>query len=141
MRLGFAVYYALTADDVAAINANRATYATSDAPSGIQVHRGNPVSEGQYFPLLVTAVDEEKRTLNGQVFLDGNDTHWVQNVSEGGEPGQFDTALPETTHAAATPSTPPDGEPEEEEEDEDEGQPGDKPTDPAPTEQASTVGV
>jgi hypothetical protein len=55
---------------------------------GAQVHVGNPVAEGDEFPMIVCRVWSEK-TVNGQVFLDGNDTLWTSSVVEGTEPGTW----------------------------------------------------
>lgn len=61
-------------------------------PKGAQAHIGNHALEGDQLPAVVVYVGV-KPTLPGeplvnlQVFLDGNDTYWVQHVPEGNEPG------------------------------------------------------
>lgn len=54
-------------------------------PLGAQAHIGNLVSAGDVFPMMVTrrwGVGDETG-VNGQVFLDGNDTIWATSVCEG----------------------------------------------------------
>jgi len=56
-------------------------------PIGAQAHIGNTSSAGDTLPLLVVRVwpnefGEGKSGVNGQVFLDGNDTFWVTSISE-----------------------------------------------------------
>jgi hypothetical protein len=55
--------------------------------------RGNPVKEGDVFPLLITkvwgGVTTESTIVNGQVFLDGNDHLWVTSVLQGDGAGQW----------------------------------------------------
>jgi hypothetical protein len=55
---------------------------------GTQIHAGFPVAEGDEFPMIVCRVRSET-TVNGQVFLDGNDTLWTSSVVEGTEPGTW----------------------------------------------------
>lgn len=53
----------------------------------------NPHSVGQELPLIVCRVwpNEfgDKPGVNGQVFLDGNQSLWVTSVGEGDQPGQW----------------------------------------------------
>jgi hypothetical protein len=60
-------------------------------PVGAQAHIGNPVAEGDTFPMLITRVwgPNEDSLVNGQVFLDGNDVFWVMSVKVGEGPGTF----------------------------------------------------
>lgn len=46
---------------------------------------GNPAVCDQTFPMIITAVTSEC-FVSGQVFLDGNYTHWVERVGEGRGP-------------------------------------------------------
>lgn len=95
------VHYRLTADDVLAINNKRrppltiaqriAFLMSPPPPSGFL---GSSISVGDIFPMLVTAVRPLDASLNGQVFLDGNDNLWVQNVREGTSPGNWTTLPP-----------------------------------------------
>jgi hypothetical protein len=62
--------------------------AASQPPDGAQVHVGNPVTEGDEFPMIVCRTWSET-TVNGQVFLDGNDVLWTSSVVEGTEPGTW----------------------------------------------------
>lgn len=57
-------------------------------PVGAQAHIGAPVEEGQSFPMMVVKTNGTS-TVNGQVFLDGNDVYWVQIVDNGPKPGQW----------------------------------------------------
>lgn len=62
-----------------------------DSSSGVQVHVGNPVGEGDIFPLIITRVwgTTPESAVNGQLLLDGNDTLWVTSAVCGEQPGQF----------------------------------------------------
>lgn len=54
---------------------------------------GNPVKEGDVVPMLIirTWLDarDEVVSVNGQAFLDGNDTLWITAAREGDGPGQW----------------------------------------------------
>ena len=58
---------------------------------GAQMHKGNPVTAGDCFPMMITRVWGVAPTsaVNGQVFLDGNDTLWVTSVVQGDGEGKF----------------------------------------------------
>ncbi|WP_382307305.1 hypothetical protein [Herbiconiux sp. UC225_62] len=88
---GRIVHYTLTELNADTINNRRADAKTFDrakVEDGAQVHVGNEARAGQVLPLLVVrAFDEGK--VNGQVFLDGNDTLWVTSASEGDGRGQW----------------------------------------------------
>ena len=64
-------------------------------PFGAQAHIGNDCYAGQKLPLIVTAAWPENgggvgfAGVNGQVFLDGNDTFWVKSVLEGEGEGKW----------------------------------------------------
>lgn len=62
------------ADDA---NALRSTVAQS--------HCGAKIKAGDVFPMIVTKVNE--KTFNGQVLLDGNDSHWVKGAAFGDSEG------------------------------------------------------
>jgi hypothetical protein len=97
--IGRTVHYIVNYVDVAQINRRRTSaQSISDRiekdewPIGAQAHIGNSVYEGQHLPMLITAVfgsSLDNITVNGQVFLDGNDTFWVNSASEGEEPGSW----------------------------------------------------
>lgn len=57
-------------------------------PSGAQAHIGNDVKEGDTFPMLIVRCwgDTPSASVNGQVFLDGNDVLWATSVSVGEGP-------------------------------------------------------
>lgn len=89
-QVGDMLVYYLSADDVAEITRRRTTsekiakqLAIENWPRGAQAHIGNPVSEGQCFPMVVvrtSSPDSSPIAVSGQVFLDGNDVLWVQEV-------------------------------------------------------------
>ncbi len=54
---------------------------------GFQAHIGTYVETGVSVPMIVTVVWPS--AVNGQAFLDGNDSLWVKTVTEGEEPGQW----------------------------------------------------
>lgn len=74
------VIYALNSTDVERITARRRVYG-----------QGEPVGNAIEYPMIVTAVEGagEDVTVSGQVFLNGNDTHWVHRISEGDGPGFY----------------------------------------------------
>jgi len=87
------VLYRLTQPNVDAINKRRndalkhrnKTWSeellSPSIDNGYQSHVGNSVLVGDVYPLLVVRVWAENR-INGQVWLDGNDTLWVTSVPE-----------------------------------------------------------
>ncbi len=91
--IGQIVTYTLTEDDAAAINARRAD-ATRNMDrhqaqaQGVLVHVGNTAYQGDRYPMLVVRTwgEDDTSAVNGQVFLDGNDTLWVTSVTPG--PGE-----------------------------------------------------
>lgn len=97
--IGRIVHLKLSAQCAEEINRRRAGNGDTAAESAIRdaggvIHKGNPVREGQEFPLLITRVWAEhehggKVAVNGQVFLDGNDVLWATSVVEGDEPGTW----------------------------------------------------
>jgi hypothetical protein len=105
--LGRIVLYQLNEMDAEAINRRRTTRASIVArmavevmtvppiaawPAGAQAHMGNTVAEGDVFPMMITAVritNEMEASVNGQVFLDGNDVLWVQTRALGDQPGTY----------------------------------------------------
>lgn len=96
--LGRIVHLRLSAQCAEEINRRRGHARSTGlgaAKTGVIVHAGNPVKEGEEFPLLITRVWADADTVhegtavNGQVFLDGNDVLWVCSVVEGENPGQW----------------------------------------------------
>lgn len=89
------VTYRLRSDQAAEVNKRRTeAYALPGhilEAGGVQLHRGNEAKEGDAFPMLITRVwgAMPGGAVNGQVFLDGNDTVWVTSVSEGVSVGSF----------------------------------------------------
>lgn len=83
--VGLLAIYTLTAKDAETVNAGRKSLG-GVFPSGY----GNPAAEGDQLPFLVTRdFGGSLNVVNGQVFLDGNDTHWKTSVSFGEQPGQW----------------------------------------------------
>lgn len=72
--IGRFVHYTLDAEDAERINDYRDDFDTA---------LGNTAHPGDTFPLLVTRVFESDGPINGQVFLDGNDSLWVTSVHAG----------------------------------------------------------
>lgn len=63
-------------------------------PVGAQAHIGNSAFSGQELPMVVCRVWPDEfgagvDGINGQVFLDGNDTLWITSAREGTEVGQW----------------------------------------------------
>jgi len=94
--IGRIVLYRVTGQDAAEINKRRMD-ATShlafhrEMSNGVQIHVGNNVEEGDIYPMMIVRVlgVNENSSVNGHVFLDGNDTLWVTSVAIGEEAGSF----------------------------------------------------
>lgn len=93
--IGRIVHYVLTAQDCDAINRRRVEAAeirdrmqVGQWPAGAQAHVGNVVNPGEEYPMLVVRV-WSARMVNGQVFLDGNDSLWVTSIPEGEGPRTY----------------------------------------------------
>ena len=71
---GRIVHYVLTRADAKEINLKRTC---------------NEVGEGMHFPMIVVRVWSETGNVNGQVFLDGLNTLWVQSVNPDPTPGEL----------------------------------------------------
>jgi hypothetical protein len=94
VTIGRIVHYTLTDQDAVEINRRRTTgmkiaeriklnTETSSAwPLGAQAHIGNEAKAGAVVPMIVVAV-WSPTTINGQAFLDGNDTLWVTSATYG----------------------------------------------------------
>jgi hypothetical protein len=80
--IGRIVHYTLSGMDVAKITQAR----TKDLDT-----EGNAVREGDVFPMLITRVwgSTPESAVQGQVFLDGNDTLWVTAVVVGEGPRTY----------------------------------------------------
>lgn len=92
--IGRIVHYRLSESDAEAVNrrrddavaaAHNPSHADRQKPMGEQVHRGNRVTAGDVFPMLIVRCwgTTPESSVNGQVFLDGNDVLWVTSVSVG----------------------------------------------------------
>jgi hypothetical protein len=89
--VGMVVLYTLTDDNCDAINRRRTTGHSiakriTDAvwPIGAQAHIGNTATVGDEFPMLIVRVwgTDATALVNGQIFLDGNDTLWATSVGQ-----------------------------------------------------------
>jgi hypothetical protein len=94
--VGRIVHFKITAGCAAEINKRRSDASTSKIAatnSGAVVHVGSKANEGDVYPLLITRLwtDEpgEQSAVNGQVFLDGNDSLWVTSAQQGDGIGQW----------------------------------------------------
>ncbi len=83
--VGRIVHYKLSETDVQRIWQHRAEQTGC---------HGNPVSPGEVVPMIIAVVwpneyGENVPGVNGQAFLDGNDSLWVTSAKEGMEAGQW----------------------------------------------------
>lgn len=84
---GRIVAYTLTEQDAGQINKRRWDAHLSkiaSEESGVVVHHGNVVAEGDVYPMIITRAwyATEDSPVNGQVLLDGNDTLWVTSRNQ-----------------------------------------------------------
>lgn len=91
--IGRIVHYTISVEEADAINrrrndATRSMREHREAATGVQLHVGNVAREGDVYPLLIVRVWPGD-LVNGQLFLDGNDTLWVCSVYEGEGPRTF----------------------------------------------------
>lgn len=79
--IGRIVHYTLSDQDVERVNGLRK----------IRDVTGNTVEPGQVYPLLIVRTwgETSESSVNGQVFLDGDDVLWVTSRSVGDGPGYF----------------------------------------------------
>lgn len=91
--IGRIVHYRLSEQDVASITTMRQQASILAGSLRIPARQGNPVSAGDAFPMMITKVwspDPHVHTaVNGQVFLDGNDTLWVTSALVGEGPRTY----------------------------------------------------
>ena len=88
--VGRIVHYWLNEQDALEINRRRVAGAGHGKgwPAGAQAHVGNAANHGEHVPMIVTIAWPENN-VNGQVFLDGNDSLWRTSVKEGSTPGTW----------------------------------------------------
>lgn len=86
VEVGDIVLYMLTEQDAAEINRRRTNPViikeridNKTWPIGAQAHIGNEAQAGQELPMVITRMWSQS-CVNGQVFLDGNDTLWKTSV-------------------------------------------------------------
>lgn len=81
ITIGRIVHYRLNASDAEIINKRR----TADS-----TEVGNNVGAGEASPAIVVRVNSSSgRSVNLQVFLDGNDSYWATSRTIGDEEGQW----------------------------------------------------
>lgn len=81
---GRIVMYRLSQNDIESIEGRRRS------SNGLLA--GNPMSEGQAFPFLITqdwGGQLPNQAVNGQLFLDGNDSMWLTSRHVGEGPGTW----------------------------------------------------
>jgi len=83
---GRIVHYVLTEEDTKDIDRRRVKNVGhgEDWPAGAQAHVGNPAAAGDHVPMIVVVVwsaGPHGGTVNGQAFLDGNDSLWVTSAT------------------------------------------------------------
>lgn len=93
--IGRIVILKLSASCAEGINARRrharshaAAHGNEAQQTGVQVHWGNDVAEGDEFPMVIVRIWGPEM-VNGQVLLDGSDTLWATSVHEGDQPGEW----------------------------------------------------
>ena len=87
--VGSIVLYQLTAADALTVNE---WFSDARRQGGVNQYTGVNVNAGNVFPMIVTNVQNPSKKqvlVNGQVFLDGNDTFWVHDIAPGNTPGTY----------------------------------------------------
>jgi len=94
--IGRIVHYRLGAGDADTINGRRNDAMRSLRAllrDGAVLHVGNQVKAGDVYPMMIVRVWAEEPTestaVQGQVFLDGDDTLWVSSRQQGDGEGQW----------------------------------------------------
>lgn len=91
---GRIVMYRLTVEDAVHVNRRRADAETKlewhrENKTGAVVHCGNRANAGDVYPMIISRVWDDPpqphSVVQGQVFLDGNDTLWKTSVMQQGE--------------------------------------------------------
>ena len=80
--IGRIVHYYLTAQDAERINLRRVATNVNPITDGYVFRTGNLAKMGDELPAMVVRVNDHGSSINAQVSLDGNDTHWVTSVAE-----------------------------------------------------------
>lgn len=83
--IGRIVHIRLSAGCAENINKERSNLAS--------YNKGNSVKEGDIYPMIITNLWTDSPTkdssVNGQIFLDGNDVYWATSVRQGTENGTW----------------------------------------------------
>lgn len=90
---GRIVMYSVLPAEVSMINKRRSDFASyrrshEYRDTGYMAHFGNAPTVGEALPMIITHVNADG-SINGQVYLDGNDNLWVKRVAEGKGPGTW----------------------------------------------------
>ncbi len=90
---GRILHYKLSPNDCARINARRTELMNGSLPLS-HAQEGNAVREGDVVPMIVVRVwpnefSDGRTGVNGQAFLDGDDTLWVLSAGEGTGLGEW----------------------------------------------------
>jgi len=89
--IGRIVHYMLNETDAEQINRRRTTgreiadrIETDKWPLGAQAHIGNQAKAGDVYPMLIVRVwgNDDVSSVQGQVFLDGNDVFWATSRTQ-----------------------------------------------------------
>jgi hypothetical protein len=95
---GVIVHYVMSESDVMTMESHRqiAAFDGRDFPANVRSNVGNYASPGQHLPMIVVVVwpnefGPDQPGVNGQLFLDGNDTMWITSArhDESGAPGTW----------------------------------------------------
>jgi hypothetical protein len=84
--IGRIVHYTISSIDASNIKRQRGM-------AGTATQGGNEITAGQVYPMLIVRVWSDEPTadvaVQGQVFLDGNDTYWATSRSVGEGEGRY----------------------------------------------------
>lgn len=89
---GRIVLFTITEGHAKSINAQRTA-------AGYSTKTGNQARAGDVYPLLVVRVWNDLGSVNGQLFLDGNDSYWITSVTPS------DQYAPEAPNSDAAPGS------------------------------------
>ncbi len=90
LGLGRIVLYRIGPADLIAMRSTRGHDATIASPRGpatpgvVSARTPTMPAAGDVFPMIITKANKDTGAVNGQVFLDGEDTLWVEGVVDAG---------------------------------------------------------